>query len=100
MGGLGAPAQGPDAMGSVEAGGEGGSVGEAQGLLPMQATATVRLASALEAAYAYVRQCVRASHGIRLLKQLLQPRPSAPSHFIGERVHTLCTHASCVCVCV
>lgn len=54
-------------------------------------TAATRLASALEAGYAYARQCVRAGHGIRLLKQLLQPRPAAPSHFISE-----CSHA-CAC---
>jgi hypothetical protein len=47
--------------------------------------AAVRLATALEAGYAYARQCVRAGHGIRLLKQLLQPQPAAPSHFISEQ---------------
>lgn len=55
-------------------------------------SAAVRLANALEAGYAYARQCVRAGHGIRLLKQLLQPRPAAPSHFISvcARVHLGC----------
>eukprot|EP00983_Pelagomonas_calceolata_P035052 1096319-Pelagomonas_calceolata.AAC.3 len=45
-------------------------------------SALVRDASAIEAVYAYVRQCVRAAHGIRVLKALLQPRASAPSHVI------------------